>query len=545
MTNLLGNAIKFTASGEVRLAVHPLPPGPSGEIFLHFEVTDTGIGIPDKDKGRIFESFVQGDESVTKRYGGTGLGLAITRQLVELQKGRWGFQSQEGKGSSFWCELPYAADDSSALLRSGWISKKSVVYWGSEEKYRQLLPLFRLVGVDPAYRDENPSFTSSIGSAKMDPPGNASGHVLIANLSGENVNAFRSLFSKEDPAAEPPASIRILLVSESLSVDTLGFLPPGEWTVILSDRPSADQISRILGWPPSPVHLKTRNQSTVPAWPRTGPTILVADDQEVNRTVLKGLLETRGYRVELANDGEAALDLLEQFPRRYSLMILDLCMPGRGGLDVIRAHRFIEQDNPVPSIILTANQSEEARAESLGARADIFLTKPLDTTRLFEAIEQLLLHSPNQTAPPPVPVSENTTLSDEKNDPFPLVDADTLLSLREYSPNPAFLRTLLTGFVMEGQRHMETVQDALVRLDYPVMMEALHALKGSALQLGAMKLAQICREGEKLRVLDLMEKRLGPLPEQLPEVFRQTLQELDRLVLTHPDFQISREKSLD
>lgn len=544
LTNLLGNAIKFTSAGEVRLAIHPLPANPTREITLRFEVADTGIGIPEKDKSRIFESFVQGDDSVTKRYGGTGLGLSITRQLIEIQKGRWGFESQEGKGSTFWCELPFAADDSSTLLRSGWISKKNVVYWGDEEGYNQLLPLCRLVGVEPAYGERKAPFAPSQESAGPGASDDSAGHVLIARLSRENLVAFQTTFSSGGPSVARPGSIRILLVPETFSADALDFLPPGGWTVILSDNPSADQISRILGWPPPPVHMENRKHSPAPSWPQTGPTILVADDQEVNRTVLKGLLETRGYRVELANDGEAALDLLEQFPRRYSLMILDLCMPGRGGLDVIRAHRFIEADHPVPSIILTANQTEEARMESLGARADIFLPKPLDTARLFESIEQLLLHSPNRTGTS-IRIPANDPLVSEKDDSFPLVDADTLLSLREYSPNPAFLRTLLTGFVMEGQRHMETVQDALSRLDYPALMESLHALKGSALQLGAMKLAQLCREGEKIRVPDLLEKRSGPLPERLPEIFRQTLQELDRLVLTHPEFQISRESRTD
>lgn len=544
LTNLLGNAIKFTSAGEVRLAIHPLPANPTREITLRFEVADTGIGVPEKDKNRIFESFVQGDDSVTKRYGGTGLGLSITRQLIEIQKGRWGFESQEGKGSTFWCELPFAADDSSTLLRSGWISKKNVVYWGDEEGYNRLLPLCRLVGVEPAYGERKSTFAPSRESAGPGASDDSAGDVLIARLSRDNLVAFQSAFSSGGPSVVRPGSIRILLVPETVPADALDCLPPGGWTVILSDNPSADQISRILGWPPPPVHMGNRKHSPAPSWPQTGPSILVADDQEVNRTVLKGLLETRGYRVDLANDGEEALDLLERFPRRYSLMILDLCMPGRGGLDVIRAHRFIEADHPVPSIILTANQTEEARMESLGARADIFLPKPLDTARLFESIGQLLLHSPNRTDSS-IRLSANEPPVFEKDDSLPLVDADTLLSLREYSPNPAFLRTLLTGFVMEGQRHMETVQDALSRLDYPALMESLHALKGSALQLGAMRLAQLCREGEKIRVPDLLEKRPGALPERLPEIFRQTLQELDRLVLTHPELQISRESRTD
>lgn len=258
----------------------------------------------------------------------------------------------------------------------------------------------------------------------------------------------------------------------------------------------------------------------------------------MNRTVLEGLLESKGYRVVLANDGESALDLLEKNSAQFDLMILDLCMPGRGGLDVLKAHRFLESKNPVPAIILTANQSEEARLDSLNAKAEVFLTKPLDTRRLLETIDRIIQRQTPLSRKGPSDSSSHPLFPE---DVLPLIETPTLLALREFSPHPSFLRKLVNGFIAEGHRHMDNLQDACRQKDYPVLMEALHSLRGSALQLGALKLAHLCREAEKLTVPDLIENRLGPLEGRLPQTFEETLQELNRLIGTLPELHLFAE----
>ncbi len=533
LTNLLGNAIKFTESGEVRLTVTPVLTSEEPEFHVRFEISDTGIGIADGEKNRIFESFSQGDDSVTKRYGGAGLGLSITRQLVDLEKGELGFLSQPGKGSIFWVSIPYTTDPDLTLLKPGWTTQKQVSVWAPPERQEEIRALLQLLGIDPNSRE--PDFSGAEASAATPL---LTRKALLAILASSTLPAFRNYLKTHlRPFTEAP--LTIVSADKNLTPALLNLPQTGGWIILVDSPPSPEAVSRILGWPitavPSSAKDSSPSEASTPS-PSTEATILVVDDQEVNRTVLEGLLQNKGYRVVLANDGEMALDLLDENRTQFDLMILDLCMPGRGGLDVLKAHRFLEPKNPVPTIILTANQSEEARLDSLDAKAEVFLTKPLDTRRLLETIDRILKRQAIASGQFVTAPSQSTLLPE---DVLPLIETGTLLALREFSPHPAFLRKLVNGFIAEGHRHMDNLQDACRQKDYPVLMEALHSLRGSALQLGALKLAHLCREAEKLTVPDLMENRLGALEERLPRTFEDTLRELDRLIGTHPELHLS------
>jgi two-component system sensor histidine kinase RpfC len=533
LTNLLGNAIKFTESGEVRLTVTPAMTAGEREFHVRFEVSDTGIGIADGERNRIFDSFSQGDDSVTKRYGGAGLGLSITRQLVDLEKGELDFLSFPGKGSIFWVSIPYTVAPDLTLLKPGWTTQKQVSVWAPPERQEEIRTLLQLLGIAPNSR--KPDFSGADPSPTTSP---FTHKALLATLTPNTLPAFRDYLEThlKRPSTEDPLTI---VSSEKTMIPSLLELPQtGGWIVLIDSPPSPEAVSRILGWPIATVPVSVKSEELPPPPPSTGGTILVVDDQEVNRTVLEGLLQGKGYQVVLASDGDRALDLLEENRAQYDLMILDLCMPGRGGLDVLKAHRFLEPKNPVPAIILTANQSEEARLDSLDAKAEVFLTKPLDTRRLLDTIDRILKRQAIASGQF-VPDSSQSILLPE--DVLPLIEIDTLMALRDFSPHPSFLRKLVNGFIAEGHRHMDNLKSAHRQKDYPVLMESLHSLRGSALQLGALKLAHLCREAEKLTVPDLMESRLGSLEERLPRTFEETLQELDRLIGSRRELHLSSE----
>ncbi|MCL4485921.1 MAG: ATP-binding protein [Nitrospirae bacterium] len=541
LTNLLGNAIKFTVKGEVRLTVSPVPSS-SGKTIIRLTVSDTGIGISEKDQGRIFESFVQGDDSVTKSFGGTGLGLSITRQLVDLLNGRIGLSSQEGVGSVFWCEIPFEPEAPPLFPNNFTAIRKDVWFWGSDESFRDLESELQAMGIEPCKVDEERLPFSSPSRQKSDKKHQTVFEkaspfypCLVASLSQKSTGNFGTLLEKLSDHPFLSCTQRILLLPDDLSLEDLSIPPTGGIYLILSSNPTSSAFRRVFNWPDlTPVlESSTKKNGSRKEKPARTLSVLVADDHPVNRTILKGLLENNGHRVHLANDGEEALDSLQDDQIRFDLMILDLCMPGLGGLDVLKAHRFIERNNPVPTIILTANATEEARIESEGAKTDCFLTKPLDPSQLFAAIDRITLAQEGKPSSHTVSLVSLAQEGEERE--FPLLDPELLFSLRGYSQNPAFLTQLIRGFIEDGKGRFSDLSDALDKGDYPLFMDSLHAMKGSALQLGAHRLAHLCQVSESTTAQDILSKDLLPMRMQFRDTFTRTLKEMDNLVERYPE----------
>ncbi|MHB8544008.1 MAG: ATP-binding protein [Leptospirales bacterium] len=543
LTNLLGNAIKYTLQGEVRRNVSPVPSS-SGKTVIRMTVSDTGIGISQKDQERIFDSFVQGDDSVTKSFGGTGLGLSITRQLVELLNGHLDMTSQEGKGSTFWCEIPFDAETPSLPSPSRNNPENGQIdvwFWGSDGAFQILRSELQELGITPRKTEIALLSDPSHSSPESNTPyrltvkeNNHSHPFLVASLCPENLENFNAFL--ESSANNPILywAPRVLLLSDDLCLEDLSIPDRGGIYLLLASPPTSDSFRRIFNWPDPTQVLKgpAEKGDAFREKPDRTLSILVADDHPVNRTVLQGLLEKNGHHVHLANDGEEALDILQDDQNHFDLMILDLCMPGLGGLDVLRAHRFIERESPVPTIILTANATEEARIESEGAKADCFLTKPLDPSRLFEVIGRITAGKPEQPSPSSLSRSAKT---EEEGKEILLIDSETLFLLREYSSNPAFLTQLLRGFIEDGYGRLSDMAEAVKILDYPLFMDSLHALKGSSLQVGALRLAHLCRIAESTSSKDMRSRTLSSAEDRIRETFTQTLEEITDLAGQYPD----------
>lgn len=537
LTNLLGNAIKFTDKGEVRLTVSTVA-SESRKTTIRLTVSDTGIGISEKDQGRVFDSFVQGDDSITKSFGGTGLGLAITRQLVELLNGRFGLTSRKGEGSVFWCEIPFDAETPPILSPNDLASiHKNIWFWGSDDSFRDLQSILHPMGIEPykVVEDHLPfsatskQFTDEKHKRAMEKniPSRPS---LVANLSRENIESFRIFLEGLPDHPFLSCAPRILLLPDTLSPENLSIPPIGRIYLILSSHPNASAFRRIFNWPDPTSVLEGEKRN--PKKTNKILSILVADDHPVNRSILKGLLEQDGHRVHLAKDGEEALDSLQDDQLRFDLMILDLCMPGLGGLDVLKAHRFIERENPVPTIILTANVTEEARTESKEAKSDCFLTKPLDPSELFDAIHRII-HSQEEKSF--LPTSVRSPAPENADKELPILDPAVLFTLRNYSQNPTFLTQLVRGFIEDGKSRLSDLSEALGSRDYSLFMDTLHALKGSAVQLGASRLANLCRISESTTAQEILSQNLFPVGEIFRDTFTRTVEEMNHLSDHYPD----------
>lgn len=510
LVNLLGNAVKFTLEGEVSLSIRLAFADTSGPR-VRFEVADTGIGISESMKPRIFERFMQGDESVTKRFGGTGLGLSYARQLVELLNGNIGFSSREGVGSVFWVEIPFG-DAENAL--SGEPTIPAIFFWGPEQdfgRYEELLA--------PSTGDLR-CVPSSVTVLPFG-PGELRG-VLVAKIDESNQPAFFEMLEHPGSRSVLSGMLKVLLVPEDFSPPDPRDLPVDGSYVLAGPLPALVQRS-LAFWP-----FQNRPSGAFadpPAIPAIAPAgrslrILVAEDNAVNQKVVEEILSAAGHQVRVVSDGEMALDCLES--ETFDLMILDLCMPVMGGLDVLKTHRFMERKSPVPAIILSANATKEAADSSHEAKAQAFLTKPIQIPRLLAEIDRIT--SLRKAADSSF---RNTDLPARE---LPLLDAEVLRELKKVSPDPAFIRTLLEGFLMDGERLLSQMEDALVRCDFPEFMDAVHGLKGSGVQIGAQKLVSFLAESQSMEISLILSGRATFFMDGIRDLFFLTASEIRRFV---------------
>jgi two-component system, sensor histidine kinase and response regulator len=352
LTNLLGNAIKFTAKGEVALSVQVATDG-----RVRFAVADTGIGIMPDQRQHIFESFEQADGSISRRFGGTGLGLAISRQLVALMGGDLEVASEPGKGSTFFFSLP--------LPRATSASAEHLVPLGAGHRVvvtvehpRSRANLKRWLG-DAGFSVEAPQ-----PSGKPPP---LEGAALLVVDEGD------------EAALELAASVPVLVCERTLH---LGASPRESARVARVSVPLRSSVvleavrELLLG----DTHSRTGGR---PCPQRANARVLVVDDDAVNRTIAHAMLSRLGCAPLVVSDGASALLALGR--ERFDLVLMDCEMPELDGLATTREVRRLEQGGArerVPVVALTGHATEDQRDRCLAAGMDEMITKPVSLATL-------------------------------------------------------------------------------------------------------------------------------------------------------------------
>jgi two-component system sensor histidine kinase RpfC len=488
LLNLLSNAIKFTHYGGITVNVTLISESES-IVRLRFEVRDTGIGMSSEVQQKIFERFVQADESTTRRYGGTGLGTTIAKQLVELMSGDIGVTSQQGQGSVFWFEVP--------LTKIG-----SVTADGNDRQASVLL-------ADAA------TATQIIPSIIE-----ACGRVETVTTAGAVISQLRAL---RDAGIRVPA----VLVSGDTELASTVFeavaaenADTSTAMIYLSTEPSEggtsdNRLDQIIGVsrittnaPPrllrNAIHAAAAQDiesaqvidlGQILAEQRVARKILIAEDNQTNRTIIARLLESAGHQVLLAGDGEEALDIYEN--EAPELAILDFNMPLRNGLDVTKAIRTMEgTGDHLPIMILSASVTPEARENAKRAGADEFLGKPYEATALLQAIDRLARRANRSTSLSREPRYEAA----EVMRITPFVDLKRVADVEKIGGDAAFLARLLKGFHDDVQHLIGQLDVLLVTGRHMEIGDVTHAIKGAALSVGAAQLVVHCDDIDKASI---------------------------------------------
>ncbi len=393
LTNLAGNAIKFTEAGEVEIVISVLAEELTSTKLL-FEIHDTGVGIPPEQIERLFTPFAQADTSITRRFGGTGLGLSISRRLTELMGGQIGVRSEPGSGSTFWFALPLAPGDSAnpagPALAEGELTGCHVLVVDDNETNRRLL--FALLSAWGCRAEQEADGQAGLARLRQaasegDPFEIALVDMNMPRMDGETMGRL----VREDPRLD--ATRCVMLTSAALRGDAERLQQAGfdaYLTKPLQERHIRQCLAALRhgSFGDEPTVLITRHTLDEAALSRSL-RILLVEDNRINQKVTSAILTRQGHRVEIAENGEQALTALTAAD--FDAVLMDCQMPVMDGFEATRRLRQSSavRDPNIPVIAITANAMQGDREECLAAGMDDYLSKPISEKELRQALERI------------------------------------------------------------------------------------------------------------------------------------------------------------
>ncbi len=494
LLNLVGNAIKFTAKGEVAvhvsLAPDPEGPGagtavkagpcnPGTQVRLRFEIRDTGVGIAPAASSRLFQPFSQADASTTRRFGGTGLGLTISKRLVTMMGGEIGVTSEEGKGSTFWFSVLLGRQPEEAAPRPepGEVRGRRVLVVDDHETNRRLLDiLLTRWGCPHALAPDGPTALALLrdAAARRLPFEVALLDMQMPEMDGESLGALIR------------SETRLVMITslgrrgDASRAEQLGFA--AYLTKPFKGSQIHDCLATVLGREARPAtgqRIVTRHSLADARRAR----ILLAEDNITNQKVALRILEKLGYRADAVANGLEAVTALETIP--YDLVLMDCQMPELDGFEATRRVRDRSSrvlDHEVPIVALTANAMKGDRERCLGAGMNDYVTKPIDPRELAAAIERWLAQREAGKESPAPAEPEAPVCFDPS-------------SLRErLMGDDELAREILSEFLTDMDQQLVELRTALAAREQELVRRRAHQIKGACGNVGALAMQQVAFE---------------------------------------------------
>ena len=542
LTNLIGNAVKFTHEGEIFVWGKTIAES-KDHITLQFFIKDTGIGIPEEKQDSIFNSFAQADGSTTRNYGGTGLGTTIAKQLVEMMDGTIGLASQPEKGTTFWFTIvlkidpgPHTPDKVDTHKTMALADKKILVVDDNATSRHAVTAYLKSWGCIPS---EAESGVQALALTKHPFPKGLD--LIITDIQLPDMDGFA-------------LAKQLHAVSDSVEVPILGLTAAG----VIGDgqRCRKEGIQGYLNKPVKQRDLKEAifsilNQNgpaaslctppltrhTLAENRRRKPQILLVEDYPTNQQIAIRHLTSGGFEVTLAENGRQAVELFKN--RRFHVVLMDIQMPVMDGYEATRLIREHEQrkktaflaENPdtsqvfvsTPVIAMTAHAIHGYREKCLAADMDDYITKPLKKKDFLALVKKHI----------PVEKADSTKKSVQGVDPAKTDLQDSLklaaLSvcstkdpmdltelLHEFENDAAFLKEVLTEFITSTDKKLVQIQQAAVDRNGPEITAFAHAIKGGAANLTAQELSRAAGCMEKAAT----ENNFTTMPDLISQLVR-------------------------
>lgn len=555
LLNLAGNAVKFTAAGEVLVKatielegsgelkversnqscnLQPVTPiQPSNNLKIRFEVKDTGIGISPADQQKLFQSFSQVDASMTRQYGGTGLGLIICKQLVELMGGEIGVESVLGQGSTFWFTASFglqvgsvATDDPLIFLQL-----KLLVASDNATTRQSVRSLVEPWGMET---DEAADSTATLKALRSSADRGHPYDVAILDLQmPDNQGALIVPMIRCDPTLAQTKLIVMTTihtldsVQELESMDLSGYLikpvrASRLFDLLVSVFPdqarsamsSAVRQATIapeegIGYRVSGIREEANTKDLEP--PQSLPKILLVEDHPVNQLVILNQLQMLGYEADCVDNGKDAIAKLEA--QNYDIVLMDCQMPVLDGYQAtqeLRRREGLHRHTVV--IALTAHALAGDREKCLAAGMDDYLSKPVDQEALGAMIQRWVKH----TAKPEVKNTPEPSLPSLNETPLDLQRLHNLSRGRV-----TFQKRLVQAFVDHAQPGLEQIRRALQLNDFVTVEQQAHRIKGASANVGVLLMPDVAAQLERQareKTLEGATERLQGLERQLEQV---------------------------
>ncbi len=495
LTNLVGNAVKFTSEGEVVVTVSKESETATHTV-LRFEVKDTGIGIAPELQGHLFQAFRQADTSTTRKFGGTGLGLAISKQLALLMGGEIGVSSTPGSGSTFWFTAKFEMQ-ANALQTAA------------------TAPL-DLCGLRVLIVDDNPTnrhiLHCQLSSWKMVPtcvPGGkealeilkkalASKPFDLAILDMQMPEMDGLMLARAIKAEPRTAAMSLMILTSMGRLSSEEIQKAGVAAYLTKPVKQSllyDQIASVIAGIPKETLPERAMPNALASTPTKSTRILVAEDNVINQMVTLGQLQKLGYCADLAVNGLEVLIALRKAD--YGIILMDCQMPEMDGYEATRRIRADASLARQPKIIaVTAHAMAGDSAKCLAAGMDDYISKPVKLEDLGAKIARWEAASGDAKEPSAAALPPASLAPGEK----PALDRERLETLRELDMDgdAGFFLSLLETYRQSARADLDAMKGALACGAFDKLRDKAHSLKGSSRNIGAEGIGEMCQEMEAL-----------------------------------------------